>query len=210
MPASGGPRLFVQISDCQPRHQRPSVGDVLIYERGTDRQGRNCATKVRFTRRQAEHAKQRKGISVSAKFIGAALIGLGIGFTFIRPSSFRPNLSPAAASSSADQAIGNAFQAHASGVQLSGEGVVERILADDNKGSRHQRFILRLPSGQTLLVAHNIDLAPRIEGLKNGDRVAFYGQYEWKPEGGVIHWTHHDPNGQHISGWLKHNGVVFQ
>jgi hypothetical protein len=93
---------------------------------------------------------------------------------------------------------------------MGGEGVVDRVLSDDNDGSRHQRFILRLASGQTLLIAHNIDIAPRIQALSSGDRVAFYGQYEWNPEGGVIHWTHRDPNGQHLPGWLKHNGQVYQ
>jgi hypothetical protein len=93
---------------------------------------------------------------------------------------------------------------------MRGEGVVDRVLSDDNDGSRHQRFILRLASGQTLLIAHNIDIAPRLEPLSSGDRVAFYGQYEWSPEGGVIHWTHRDPDGEHISGWLKHNGQMYQ
>ena len=88
--------------------------------------------------------------------------------------------------------------------------MVDRVLSDDNEGSRHQRFILRLASGQTLLIAHNIDIAPRIEALRSGERVAFYGQYEWSAEGGVIHWTHHDPDGQHDSGWLKYNGMVYQ
>jgi len=93
---------------------------------------------------------------------------------------------------------------------MGGEGVVERVLADDNDGSRHQRFILRLASGQTLLIAHNIDIANRIQALRTGERVEFYGQYESNPEGGVIHWTHHDPDGKHVTGWLKHNGIVYQ
>jgi len=84
------------------------------------------------------------------------------------------------------------------------------ILPDDNDGSRHQRFILQLNSGQTLLIAHNIDIAPRIPVLRQGDEVAFRGQYEWNPEGGVIHWTHHDPGGQHPGGWLKHEGQTYQ
>jgi hypothetical protein len=56
---------------------------------------------------------------------------------------------------------------------------VTRILADDNDGSRHQRFILEVGGGRTLLIAHNIDLAPRVTGLKVGDTVEFHGEYEW-------------------------------
>jgi hypothetical protein len=97
-----------------------------------------------------------------------------------------------------------------SGQQVSGSGRVVRILSDDNDGSRHQRFILGLSSGQTLLIAHNIDLAPRISSLSNGDTVKFYGEYEANSQGGVIHWTHHDPQGRHVGGWLEHRGRRYQ
>ena len=72
-----------------------------------------------------------------------------------------------------DQAITDAYKNQLSDVQVSGSGVVSRILKDDNKGRRHQRFILRLSSGQTLLIAHNIDLAPKINTLQKGDVVQF-------------------------------------
>jgi hypothetical protein len=98
----------------------------------------------------------------------------------------------------------------ADNTQVEGEGVVSRILADDSDGDRHQRFILRLASGQTVLVAHNIDLAPRIADLHEGDTVAFNGEYVWNAKGGVVHWTHHDPSGQHHAGWLKHGGRIYQ
>jgi hypothetical protein len=97
-----------------------------------------------------------------------------------------------------------------SGQQVSGIGTVVRVLADDNDGSRHQRFILELGSGRTLLVAHNIDLAPRISSLSKGETVSFYGEYETNPQGGVIHWTHHDPQGRHVAGWLEHEGQRYQ
>lgn len=109
-----------------------------------------------------------------------------------------------------DQAISNAFENRQSKVQVKGAGKVIKLLADDTKGSQHQRFILRLSSGQTVLIAHNIDLAPRINELAIGDTVYFYGVYEWNKKGGVIHWTHHDPRRKHIGGWLKHNNVVYQ
>lgn len=108
------------------------------------------------------------------------------------------------------QAITDAYQNQLSDIQVSGSGEVSHILSDDNKGSRHQRFILRLSSGQTLLVAHNIDLAPKIRTLQKGDLVQFFGEYEWNSKGGVIHWTHHDPDGQHVDGWLKHNGRKYE
>lgn len=109
-----------------------------------------------------------------------------------------------------DVQLRRAYENQQSDLQVKGEGTVSRVLSDDNKGSRHQRFILRLDSRQTLLVAHNIDLAPRIPDLKVGDRVQFYGEYEWNSKGGVIHWTHHDPRNRHEHGWLKHQGKVYQ
>jgi len=109
-----------------------------------------------------------------------------------------------------DQVIQAAYENRQSDVQVEGAGRVVKVLPDDNKGSRHQKFILELASGQTLLIAHNIDLAPRIPDLHEGDRVSFYGEYEWNERGGVVHWTHHDPQGRHVDGWLKHQGKRYQ
>jgi hypothetical protein len=109
-----------------------------------------------------------------------------------------------------ESAIAAAYQNQQSDLQVQGNGTVVRVLPDDNDGSRHQRFILELETGQTLLVSHNIDLAPRIASLKRGDTVEFFGEYEWNARGGVIHWTHHDPRGRHVGGWLRHNGRTYQ
>ncbi len=106
--------------------------------------------------------------------------------------------------------LSEAFNNRQSDLQVKDQGTVVKILDDDLTGSRHQRFILKLKSGGTVLVAHNIDLAPRIDGLRKGDNVDFFGEYEWNLKGGVIHWTHHDPGGRHIAGWLLHRGKKYQ
>ena len=96
------------------------------------------------------------------------------------------------------------------GTQMCGSGTVIRLLSDDNKGSRHQRFILKELSGRTLLIAHNIDLAPKIYSLKKGGLIKFCGDYENNTKGGIIHWTHHDPLKRHASGWLEYKGKKYQ
>jgi len=96
------------------------------------------------------------------------------------------------------------------GARIEASGVVERVLRDDNSGSRHQRFIVTLASGRTLLIAHNIDIAPRVAGLARGDTVSFSGIYESNNKGGVVHWTHHDPSGRHPAGWIEHKGHRYQ
>ena len=96
------------------------------------------------------------------------------------------------------------------GSRVEATGTVEKVLADDRSGSRHQRFIVKLPSGQTLLIAHNIDIAPRIDGIARGDSVSFSGIYEPNNKGGVVHWTHHDPSGRHAAGWIEHRGQRYQ
>jgi hypothetical protein len=106
--------------------------------------------------------------------------------------------------------VAAAYAQQRSDVEVTGSGRVTRVLGDDSLGDRHQRFILELPSGHTVLIAHNIDLAPRVERLAVGDAVEFHGIYEWNDKGGVVHWTHHDPQGQHEPGWLKHQGRTYE
>ncbi|HKO62275.1 MAG TPA: DUF3465 domain-containing protein [Pyrinomonadaceae bacterium] len=121
-----------------------------------------------------------------------------------------PAIESGATVSESDQRLAQAFDQQETDLQVEGTGTVSRILSDDNDGSRHQRFIIALKSGQTVLISHNIDLAPRIISLEVGDEIRFFGEYEWNDKGGTIHWTHHDPNRRHIAGWIKHEGRVYQ
>ncbi|MBQ0759727.1 MAG: DUF3465 domain-containing protein [Zhongshania sp.] len=128
----------------------------------------------------------------------------------VLPTGLAPNAAGGRVEVAGERQLAEAYQNQVSDVQVSGSGRVIKILADDTKGSRHQKFILKLANGQTLLVAHNIDLAPRLDGLRSGDSVKFYGEYEWNKLGGVLHWTHHDPAGRHANGWLEYRGRRYQ
>lgn len=103
-----------------------------------------------------------------------------------------------------------AYNSRIAKVQIKGQGTIIKLLKDDLDGSHHQRILLKVNPNQTLLIAHNIDLAPRIENLRVGDILEFYGEYVWNNKGGVLHWTHHDPRGRHQGGWLKYQGKIYQ
>lgn len=119
------------------------------------------------------------------------------------------SVSVTAPAANGNQALYALMDGKRSGEMVAGEGVVQKVLKDDTDGSRHQRFILDVGQGKTLLVAHNIDLAPRVPDLQVGARVQFYGQYESNARGGVLHWTHHDPAGRHPDGWLQYQGKRY-
>jgi hypothetical protein len=109
-----------------------------------------------------------------------------------------------------DSILLDAFDNQISDIQVTADGEVIAILEDDIEGDKHQKFIIRLSNSQTILITHNIDLAPRVDPIEVGDQISIYGEYEWSAKGGTIHWTHIDPAGNHTDGWIKHNGEVFQ
>jgi hypothetical protein len=149
----------------------------------------------------------KKYLLIAAVFFAGYLI-----YTGCHSSAFHETPSPVSRQSTgkSDEILAKAFKNHASNIKVQGQGTVVRILPDDNSGKRHQRFIIRLASGQTLMIAHNIDIAQRISGLKEGDEVRFSGIYEWNDQGGVIHYTHRDPSGRHVGGWIEHTGKRYE
>jgi Protein of unknown function (DUF3465) len=140
------------------------------------------------------------------------VLALVIGYPLSRylEAQHAPASTPTAPVSSNAGDVERAFADQRSNVQVQIQGTVSKLLKDDDEGSRHQRFIVRLASGHTVRVAHNVDLAPRVEGIRSGDAVTIYGEYEWNDKGGVIHWTHRDPQGRHAAGWIIHAGRKYQ
>lgn len=106
------------------------------------------------------------------------------------------------------KALAEAFKQQQSNVMIdSVSGAVTAVLPDDIEGARHQRFVIRVSRDQTVLVVHNVDMAPRVNGLQKGDRVSLKGEYEWNERGGIIHWTHKDPRSTHEDGWIDYEDV---
>ncbi len=105
--------------------------------------------------------------------------------------------------------MSSSFSKRDTGSWIEVTGFVKRLLSDDNDGSRHQRFILDIGAGGTLLIAHNIDLVERVP-LGLGDRVRVRGMYEWNDLGGLVHWTHHDPLGVEDGGWIRYRTRVYK
>ena len=146
------------------------------------------------------------------------LLAAVIGYVVLRPALERqlgiplPNLvggNVTRAAGEGQQAILDAYAARRSNLMITASARVKRLLADDDVGDRHQKMILELETGHTVLLAHNIDLAPRVPANR-GDQIEFKGEYEYSEPGGVIHWTHHDPAGRHEEGWIRHQGKLYQ
>lgn len=150
-------------------------------------------------------------LPMTPRNIAAALVLLGVGLAggFFAGQQERAPAGHEVASETGGEAVLRAYAARRSDEWLEAGGVVTRTLADDNEGDRHQRFIVEVAPGHTLLVAHNIDLAPRVP-LKAGERVVMRGEYEWTEKGGVLHWTHHDPGGRRDGGWIRHAGKTYR
>ncbi len=108
-------------------------------------------------------------------------------------------------------AIARAFADHRSPLEVTAQGQVERVLSDETSDTgTHQRFIVKLDGAtQTVLVTNNVSVGTRVP-VAVGDSVVVHGEYIWNDQGGLVHFTHHDPDGSHASGWIERQGVRYQ
>lgn len=151
------------------------------------------------------------GIALLAFYLGRASDHDGATDLAVNPSETLARPPKDADSTPAGHGVlADAFERQLSDIPVQGEGRVIKTLPDDRDGSRHQRILLALSDGQSVLIAHNIDLAPRLPDLQPGDRIGFKGEYVWNAKGGIVHWTHRDPDGRHAGGWLQHRGETYQ
>ena len=86
---------------------------------------------------------------------------------------------------------------------------VKKLLPDDTRGLQHQKFLLILSNGTTILVANDLTYGQRVP-IEAGDVVKIHGEYIWNRLGGLIHWTHRSDTPRHESGWIEFNGHTYQ
>ena len=102
------------------------------------------------------------------------------------------------------------FAERRSNVEVTVDATVTRLLTDDTGPSgTHQRFIVQVSGAtQTLLIDNNVDIGRRVP-VAVGDAVTIHGEYVWNAEGGLVHFTHHDPQRTHEDGWIELKGVRY-
>lgn len=222
-PEQGKDEVFIHISALKNMPRRPVVGDVIYYQLHVGNDGKTKAVNAKIegiavvrTKKSCSN-KQKINQNRLVSTLLSLLFFIAIGyFLYINVTQYHPikadgTIQHATSTDSRhDLILKDAFQRRTSNIQVEGEGKVSKILPDDKDGSRHQKIIVALNSGQTILIAHNIDLAGKIDPIRLGDFIAFNGEYEWTEKGGLVHWTHHDPNGHHVAGWIKHDGQTYQ
>lgn len=98
---------------------------------------------------------------------------------------------------------------HLRHVEVTVTAPVYKLLRDDNQGIPHQRFLIKLANGSTVLIAHDTNMAPKVP-LSPGCLIRIHGEYIWTDRGGVIHWTHHTDTPRHTGGWIDCNGQRYQ
>jgi hypothetical protein len=129
-------------------------------------------------------------------------------------SSNSRNLSPSpippgAVEATDDHEIIQAQTSNLVNAEVTGRAVVKKLLRDDVVAPRHQKFLLELTNGTTILVAHNTDVAPQVP-IQEGDQLVIHGSFIYNTKGGLIHWTHHSNSPRHQGGYIDFNGARYQ
>jgi hypothetical protein len=124
-------------------------------------------------------------------------------------SQFGSNAGQQTSSPSRDAEVIEAQNAHAIKLEVTVEAPVLKVLREDDRGLPHQKFLIGLSNGTTVLIAHNLKMASQVP-ISAGDTVRIHGEYIWNAHGGLIHWTHHTDTPYHEGGWIEFQGVRYQ
>jgi hypothetical protein len=161
-------------------------------------------TQARSNRRRGQPRSMISGYAPVLVLFG---IALGGGIYWARSQPRGPSAVQVSRSVRGCEQVRDAFRRRQSGLWVSVAARTERVLTDSTGRFIHQRFIVRCGGGQTVLVVNDVSTGQRVP-VTAGTRVTVRGQYVWNAEGGLIHFTHHDPEGGR-GGWILFRGKVY-
>jgi hypothetical protein len=80
---------------------------------------------------------------------------------------------------------------------------VVKLLRNDNKGAKHQRWQIMINKEIILTVIYNLDLAEKVP-LSVGDEIDLAGEliFGSKKHDPILHWTHADPQRKRMDGYV--------
>jgi hypothetical protein len=105
----------------------------------------------------------------------------------------------------------SAYGQGASDVEVIAQGTIVAMLGEsEGRSGEHEGFLLKLRKQCDMLlrIEVNTDITGPIP-LHPGETAIVKGQYETDATGGVIHWTHHDPEGRHVGGYIVVGGKTY-
>jgi len=105
--------------------------------------------------------------------------------------------------------VEDAFRSRQSSIMAEVTGTVARVLLDDKDDLRNQKFIIRLPNDQSVLVVHDQKAGRRVP-VSVGDTVLVRGEYMWTETGGTLRNTQRDFSPRRLHGWIDHKGDRYQ
>jgi len=82
---------------------------------------------------------------------------------------------------------------------------VLQIMPDDNDGLRHQRWYVKLSSGESVFAVYNIDITARVP-IEVNQKMKLGGEFKWTNQGALIHWLHEDPKERRPDGYVEVGG----
>lgn len=112
-------------------------------------------------------------------------------------------------SSETDRRLAHAFAEKLGGFPIVFSGTVVLNFRDSRQEHAMQQFIVRLASGQTLLIVHDKTIGRGVPRVRIGDRVTVSGEYRWNPKGGYIMFTTRKADGR-PGGWIRRNGRKYE
>ena len=72
----------------------------------------------------------------------------------------------------------------------------------------HEEFTAQSSAGP-IDVIDNVALAPRVP-VRSGDRIEVQGEMVHDPgKMPIVHWTHRDPSGRHVDGFIRLRGRLY-